>query len=104
MKYLITMNMPSSQGFLIHQIIFEHHDDEMSIFVNRLNEEIFVYGQQFYKRQNENGESFFVDKGEIIINTAHIGKVQKYIDYDAEEFSRQPPRQRPPVRASRNGY
>lgn len=96
--------MPSSQGFLVHHIILEHHDESMEHFVGRLNEDIFIYGQQYYKRVNESGESFFVDKGEIIINTAHIGKVQKYIDYDAEEFSRQPPKQRPPVRASRNGY
>lgn len=105
MRFLITLNMPSANGFLVHQIIFDHHDETMTLFLDRLNEDIFIYGRQFYKRVNEQtGEGFFLDKGELILNTAHIGKVQEFIDYDGETETNRQPRQRPPIRGSRAGY
>lgn len=103
MKFLITMHMPSSNGFLIHQVIFEHRCENMDDFCNILNDEMFVIGRQFYKRQNDDGDSVFIDKGLIILNTSHIGKAQEYIDYGSDDENRQQPKQRPPVR-SRNYY
>lgn len=103
MRFLLTMNMPSSNGFLIHQIIFEHESETAEKLFQTLNEDIFIYGRQFYKRQRDDGESVFVDKGDIILNTAHIGKAQVYIDYEAEADSRPIQKQRPPIRG-RNYY
>lgn len=103
MKFLLTMNMPSNNGFMVHQVIFEHHSNDLKDFLEILNNDIFIYGKQFYKRQNDDGESVFMDKGFMILNTAHVGKVQEYIDYGAEDENRHPSKQRPPVR-SRNYY
>lgn len=103
MKFLITMHMPSVQGNLIHQVIFEHHAESVALFLDTLNEDIFIYGKQYYKRINDDGESVFVDKGDMIINTAHIGKVQEYIDFGADDENRFHQKQRPPVRG-RNYY
>lgn len=98
MKFVITMNMPSSQGFLVHQVMIKHECKTVKDFCNLLNDELFIVGHQFYKRFDANGESVFLDKGEIILNTSHIGKVQEY--YDSDE--RDPPqteRPRPPMRS-----
>lgn len=98
MKFVITMNMPSQQGFLVHQVMITHESKSVKDFCDLLNDELFIVGQQFYKRFNADGESVFVDKGEIILNTSHIGKVQEYYDSD-ERDSPQPDRPRPPMRS-----
>lgn len=104
MKFLLTMNMPSNNGFLIHQVIFEHDASSMAEFSNILNTDIFVHGKQFYKRQNDDGENVFIDKGFIILNTAHIGKAQEYIDYGSEDDNRHTSKQRPPIRGRGSSY
>jgi hypothetical protein len=97
------MNMPSSQGFSIHQIIFDHKSKTVAELCATLNDEVFVVGRQIYKRYNADGESVFLDRGDIIVNTAHIGKVQEYYDNVDEEKPAQTDRQRPPLR-NRNQY
>lgn len=104
MKFLITMHMPSINGFLIHQVIFEHESETMGKLLDTLNNDIFIHGRQFYKRQKDDGESVFVDKGEMILNTAHIGKAQEYIDYGYEDEPRNNQRQRPPIRGRGAGH
>jgi FAD/FMN-containing dehydrogenase len=81
---MITMNMPSNQGNLVHQIFLEHPAASCEEFCRILNEDIFVSGRQFYRRQSPAGENFWQDRGEIVLNTAHIGKVQQYVDYEKE--------------------
>lgn len=98
MRFLFTMNMPSSNGFLVHQIIFEHDVESLDALMVRLNNDVFILGKQFYKRQRDNGESVFVDKGYMILNTSLIGKVQPYIDFDNDFDDRPIQKQRPPVR------
>lgn len=96
MKFVVTMNMPSSQGFLVHQVIMEHKADSMSAFCDIMNDEMFILGRQVYKRVNEDGSSAFIDRGNIIVNTTHIGKVQEYYDTNTEDPLVD--RQRPPMR------
>lgn len=98
MKFVLTMNMPSSQGFLVHQVMITHKSKSIEDFCNLLNDEMFIIGQQFYKRFNADGESVFVDKGGIILNTSHIGKVQEYYDSDERDMP-QNERPRPPMRS-----
>lgn len=96
MKFVITMNMPSSQGFMVHQVILEHKATSMANFCDIMNDELFIIGRQVYKRVHEDGSSIFVDRGDIILNTSHIGKVQEYYDNSAEDPLID--RQRPPMR------
>lgn len=96
MKFVITMNMPSSQGFLIHQIILEHKSESISEFCDLMNDETFIFGRQIYKRSDNDGNFVFVDRGDIILNTNHIGKVQEY--YDGSVDDPLGDRQRPPLR------
>lgn len=104
MKFLITMHMPSSNGFLVHQVIFEHEASSMAELNTVLNNDIFIHGRQFYKRQNDDGDNVFIDKGPLILNTAHIGKAQEYIDYGSDDESRHTSKQRPPIRSRGNSY
>lgn len=103
MRFVLTMNMPSSQGYNIHQIIFDHKSKTVAELCVSLNEEVFVVGRQIYKRYNADGESVFLDRGDIIVNTAHIGKVQEYYDTADDDKPSQGDRQRPPLR-NRNQY
>jgi hypothetical protein len=104
MKFLVTMNMPSSNGYPVHQVIFEHHCESVRDLILIMNDDIFVYGRQFYRINSENGKGSFVDRGEIILNTTHIGKVQEYLDYADHGDQRQPEKQRGPLRSRFNNY
>jgi len=104
MKFLVTMNMPSSNGYPVHQVIFEFKCDGINNLYAVMNDEIFIRGRQLYRRVNDDGKSSFIDRGEIILNTAHIGKVQEYMDYHDQEDGRQPERQRAPLRSRNNNY
>lgn len=100
MKFVITMNMPSSQGFLVHQIILEHKSESIADFCDLMNDETFIFGRQIYKRPDSDGNFIFVDRGDIILNTNHIGKVQEY--YDGSVDDPLGDRQRPPLRKRQN--
>lgn len=84
-KYLVTMNMPSSQGFLVHQITIEHQSDTIEDLFHDLNDNEFILVRLFYRRQNDMGVWTWIDKGEIIVNSSHIGKVQLYIEYGVND-------------------
>lgn len=83
MKFLITMNMPvrgktsdrrsepMQQVALVHQVIIEHKSKTMEELNDQLNEELFIFAEEFYK-----GEEGYFSVGPIIINTNHIGKVK----------------------------
>lgn len=103
MRFVLTMNMPSSQGYNIHQIIFDHQSKTVADFCNLLNDEMFIIGRQIYKRYTPDGDATFLDRGDIIINTSHIGKVQEYYDTGDEDRQNQTERQRPPLR-NKNQY
>lgn len=96
MKFVVTMHMPSSQGALVHQVILEHKSSSVLEFCDSMNEDMFIVGRQIYKRVFDDGTSTFVDRGDIILNTNHIGKVQEY--YDGSVDDPLGDRQRPPLR------
>ena len=106
--------MPSSKGTLVHQVIGEYAADtctQMCVVLNRLD---FIPVRQFYKDgEGPNGEIIWEDKGEIILNTSQIGKVQIYIEreqnhdksYRNPQYSRQNTEGSPyPVRPGRTVF
>jgi hypothetical protein len=68
--------------------------EELCALLNRVE---FVIFRMFYRRKNIDGEIWWQDRGEIVLNTNLIGKAQEFIDYDSEEeadVSRRPHNQR----------
>ena len=84
MKFLLTMNMPSAKGFLIHQITIEHAGD-LEDFCNALNDNEFITVRQWYQFKQPTGDSIWQDRGELVINTSHIGKVQEYHEQENDD-------------------
>ena len=84
MKFLITMHMPSATGYLVHQVTVDHKTNSCAELCEVLNNEIFIICRQFYKRRTPSGETLWEDRGDVILNTTHIGKVQEYIEAEKE--------------------
>jgi len=82
MLFLITMNMPSAQGYSVHQLTIECEVQDIKSFNAMLNENEFVMGKQFYRRRSPRGDVIWEDRGLMIINTSHIGKVQEFVEFD----------------------
>jgi hypothetical protein len=86
MKLLVTMNMPSAQEYLVHQMTVDTSCESLEEFLKLLNEEIFVQVRLYYKRKNHHtGDVIWEDRGDIILNTAHIGKVQVYLEMEKDQ-------------------
>jgi hypothetical protein len=89
MKFLFTMNMPSAQGYAVHQVTVEYPAESVAELCEDLNENEFILCRQLYRQKNLRGEPSWLDRGDIVINTYHIGKVQQFIeferDYDVDE-------------------
>jgi hypothetical protein len=83
-KFIITMNMPSAKNYLIHQLTVEVKVDSCADFCEMMNDEEFILCRLLYRRTLVSGEIAFEDRGDVIINTAHIGKVQEYYELEKE--------------------
>jgi len=73
MRLLITMNMPSRKGELVHQVICEYPCDTLFDFFATLLETDFIFVEEFYRKSDGTG---FYSHGMVILNTMHIGKVK----------------------------
>ena len=104
MRFLLTLNMPSAQGNSVHQVIMDHQSESLDDFCKLLSDEIFILGKQVYKRILDDGTSQYLDRGQLVINTAHIGKAQEYIEYDRSEETASVLKQRGPLRPRSNNY
>ena len=71
MKFLITMNMPSSNGNLVHQLHVVHPSKTLVEFISELCKNDFVIVEEFYKR-----ETGYESRGDIAISYRHIGKIK----------------------------
>lgn len=106
--------MPSSKGMLVHQVIGEYPADSCAQMCAALNKLDFITVRQFYKDgETQNGEIIWDDKGEIILNTSQVGKIQVYIEreqnhdksYRNTQHSRQNIERAPyPVRSGRTVF
>lgn len=85
MRFLITMNMPSAQGYLVHQVTIEHNAKSCLEFCEMLNNDVFIVGRQLYRKRSPNMESVWQDRGEIVLNTAHVGKVAEFVEFDRDD-------------------
>ncbi len=112
MKFLITMNMPSAQGYLVHQVTVEHFATSCTELCDVLNEDEFIIARQWYRRV-QGGEVVWVDRGDIVLNTAHIGKIQEWVEYERNEDEAygnpderryDPQGTRPPIRPRRGMF
>jgi len=114
-KFLITMNMPSAQGYLVHQVTIEHHARSCRELCEMLNNDVFIMGRQLYRKRTPGMEQTWQDRGDIVLNTTHIGKVAEFVEFDKEEEdhesygytdNRRPhaPGTRPPIRPRGTGF
>ena len=85
MRFLVTMNMPSINGMDTHQLTLEHPANSQEEMCALLNRQEFIIFRMFYRRQGQDGEIWFQDRGEIIVNTHWIGKAQEFIDFDTDK-------------------
>lgn len=79
MRFLVTMNMPSAQGYSVHQVTVDHTAPSLNEFCDMLNDHEFVVVRLIYRMKGPNGESLLRDRGDMILNTSHIGKVQEFV-------------------------
>ena len=85
MRFLITMNMASAQGYAVHQLTVGHPARTLEEFLSVMNDYEFIMCHQWYRVKLPDGAVSWRDRGDLIINTAHIGKVQEFIGFDAKE-------------------
>lgn len=86
MRFLITMNMPSAKGYSVHQITVEHDSKSITNFWNYLQDNEFIMANLMYKIRNDDLSEYWEDRGPLIINTAHIGKVQELIEFKDDRY------------------
>jgi hypothetical protein len=87
-RFLITLNMPAFEGRLVHQVTLDVPEanslKELCLLMNR---DEFIIGRHWYRRKNMyTNESEWQDRKDVILNTAHIGKVVEFIDMDEEYY------------------
>lgn len=85
MRFLVTMNMPSAQGYSVHQVTVDHTAPSLNEFCDLLNEHDFIFVRLIYRIKGPNGESLLRDRGDMILNTAHVGKVQEFVSQPPED-------------------
>jgi hypothetical protein len=73
MRFLITLNMPSRKGELVHQVICEYPVSSIDGFLEAVNDADFIIAEEFYRKPDNGG---FYSVGMVILNTMHIGKVK----------------------------
>lgn len=73
MRFLITLNMPSRKGELVHQIVCKYPVETIDQFCDVINGSDFILVEEFYRKPDNAG---FFSVGKMVINTMHIGKVK----------------------------
>lgn len=75
MRFLVTMNMPSYSGNLVHQMIVDHNANSLEEFTAILKEEDFIIVEEMYKNPNDGS---YYSRGDILLNHQYIGKVKVF--------------------------
>ena len=76
MRFSITMNMPSYQGNLVHQIVVEHKSASLEEFIDEISNRDFIIVEEFYL-DGRNGTSY--SRGMLALSYQHIGKIKAHI-------------------------
>jgi hypothetical protein len=79
MRFLITLNMPSRKGELVHQVICEYPVSSIEELLDDLNERDFIIAEEFYRKPDNAG---FYSVGLMLLNTMHIGKIKAEVSRD----------------------
>ena len=80
MKYLITMNMASAKGDPVHQIIVEHSISSVKQFMGHIENTNFILVRHLYRKREVSKKPTWEDRGDLVINTTLIGKVQEFFE------------------------
>lgn len=72
MRFLVTMNMPSRNGSLVHQVTCEHQSNSIEQFSEMLNDYTHITVTELYRNKSNNWYSV----GPIILNSNMVGKVK----------------------------
>lgn len=94
MRVIMTLNMQpkdNRENRDIHQITVEYPAANIHDFCRVLNDHAFIVVKLIYRQPGERGETLFIDRGELIVNTQYIGKVVEYhtaaeVDYKRNNY------------------
>lgn len=88
MKFLMTLNMPAFEGRLVHQLTVEIPKiKSLEELLENMNRYEFIMGRHMYRQKNMyTQESEWENRGDVIINTAHIGKVVEFVEMDGNYY------------------
>lgn len=85
MRFIFTMHMPSAKGSMIHQVFGDYNANSLEEMTEILSGQDFILVRQFYKDgMSLDGDLVWIDKGDIILNTHHVGKVQVHVPENVE--------------------
>lgn len=74
MRFLVTMNMPSSNNNLVHQVNIEHADSKsLEDFISALTQNDFVLVEEFYRDAQTGTEN---SRGMMALNYRFVGKIK----------------------------
>lgn len=74
MRFLVTMNMPSFNNNLVHQVNVEHaSSNSLEDFINALTDNDFVLVEEFYRDPQTGTEN---SRGQLALNYRFVGKVK----------------------------
>ena len=73
MRFLLTLNMPSASGNLVHQVNAEYPVDSLEAFVEALTHNEFVIIHEYYRDQNTRED---INRGFVAINYRYVGKIK----------------------------
>lgn len=75
MRLLFTLNMPSGSNNLVHQVIADYSVKSLDEIAKILSERDFIVVKQLYRVKTK-----WIDRGDIVLNTVHVGKVAQWLD------------------------
>ena len=78
MRFLVTMNMPSYSGNLVHQMTVEHEASNLDEFIAILMEDDFIIVEELYKNPNDGS---YYSRGKVALNHQYVGKIKVISNY-----------------------
>lgn len=87
MRFLVTLNMPSYSGNLVHQVNVEHEaSNSLDEFVEALTANDFVIVEEFYRDPKANTD---YSRGMMAINHRFVGKIKPLVN-DPSLYRKEP--------------
>jgi len=78
-KFLFSLNVPSGANDLVHQVVGEVPNVESLDDLHMLMCELtFIKLRLMFYTRSPTGEKKWTDKGEMLLSTEHVAKVQIY--------------------------